>query len=226
MTRSNRSRSTECAARALAGTLSLAIALGGTLVCACAPSDPLDHEWDDAHCAVTFDTTFVWDPTVGVHTEPRALVYLRRHAGAAALVVQLAMENRAGYPYPSGPTVRIAIPSVLATPATLAVNVDATDVRGPRVVTPGTAWVIAATDFSTLAPYDGWLFGTGSIDVQSLAMTENDSSSRDTMTIDVTLDLSKVIVTALSSEAGAPPPVGKGLGRVLHVRCADDGAPP
>ena len=215
--RSHRSPALTCA---FASAVTLAFAF------ACAPSDPLDHEWDDAHCSVTFDSAFVWDPGVQVPTKPHALVYLRRHAGAAALIVQLAKENLPGAPYPGEPNIRVAIPSALAAPATLAVSIDATDVRGPRVVAPGTAWVIAATNFDTSAPYDGWLFGTGSIEVQSLTMTENDTSSRDTMIIDLTLDLSKVSVAPLSSEAGAPPPAGQGLGRLLHVTCADDGQPP
>lgn len=57
-------------------------------------------------------------------------------------------------------------------------------------------------------------------------MTENDTSSRDAMTIDLALDPSKVTVAPLANEAGAPPPVGQGLGRMLHVRCAADGPPP
>ncbi|MEB2312439.1 MAG: hypothetical protein OZ921_04645 [Sorangiineae bacterium] len=187
----------------------------------CQPSQPYDHYWSAQHCSVSFDSTTDWS---GMHVARavRASAYLRRANGASSLLVQLdGYGSGIAEPYPGGPTVRFAVPPGSG-PGDLGVVLDASDVRGPTVVAPGTAWLIQTDGADTSKPEDNWRFGQGTLRVETLALTENDTDDRDLVSLDAAFDLTGVTVAPLSGEASTDPSdAPKPVGGKLRLRCAD-----
>lgn len=187
---------------------------------ACQPGQPYDHYWSSEHCTVAFDAAVDWSG-MNVPHPAQASAYLRRANGASSLVVQV---DGYGFgiadPYPSGPTLRFAVPPGAGAPSDLGVAVDASDVRGPTVVTPGTAWLIQTDRSDPAEPEDGWRFGSGTLRLQALALSENDTSDRDFVSLDAAFDLSGVTVAPLAADpanGGSP----KTVGGALRLRCSD-----
>ncbi len=191
--------------------------LAATVVAGCGSTEPIDHFWPSERCAVS-----------GTTAAKRATAYLRREGGTSSLVVQASpYDFGVAEPYPSGPLVRFAVSPETVAPARLEVVRDDSDVRGPPVVAPGSAWLIATEKYDSQKPGANWQFGTGSLTVTALSLEENDTSSRDLVSVHGVFDLSGVQTAAFdaSADAGAtlPPDPGAPLvGGVVEVRCADD----
>jgi len=185
-----------------------------TATLGCQPSHPYDHYWSAEHCAVSFDSTTDWSG-MNVARPVQASAYLRRANGASSLLVQLdGYGHGIAEPYPSAPTLRFAIPPG-SNPGALSVVIDASDLRGPTVVPPGTAWLIDTPATDPSKPEDGWRFGSGALRVETLAYTENDTSERNFVTLDAAFDLSGVTVAPLAGQ-------GEPAGGKLRLRCADE----
>lgn len=185
------------------------------------PADPkLDHYWKHDRCEASFQSGIDWSGMgVAQTTTPKASAYLRRVNGASSLMVQVAgYEIGLADPYPSGPLVRFAISPKTSAPAELRLVPDASDVRGPLVVEPGTAWLIETSRTDKEKPQDDWHFGSGTMKVTALTLDERETSEREFVTLDATFDLSEVRVSPFDPSQGEPKPIG-GL---LRVRCVDD----
>lgn len=188
---------------------------------ACQPTQPYDHYWSAERCVVSFDSTTNWSG-MQVAQPVQASAYLRRANGASSLLVQL---DGYGFgiaqPYPSAPTVRFAVPPG-SRRGDLSVVADASDVRGPTVVEPGTAWLIQNDEADRSKPQDNWRFGSGTLQVERLSITENDTHDRDFVSLDAAFDLTGVTVAPLSGEASTDPnDAPKPVGGKLRLRCAD-----
>lgn len=152
----------------------------------------------------------------------KASAYLRRFGGASALVIQVdGFGIGIADPYPSAPTLRFSIPPDTRGPAQLTVIPDASDVRGPVRVDPGTAWLIYAPGVTPGAAGDGWRFGRGTMSVSSLSLPERDTDERDFVDLEAVMDLGGVTVEPLDPALGQPEP----LGGSLRIVCRDEEAP-
>jgi hypothetical protein len=192
--------------RSLAGLAWLASSL-----CGCT-SPTLDHYWDYDRCQATFVK-----PGETTGTSRPVAAYLRRADGASSLVIELSDRGGIASPYASGPVVRFAISPKEKGPSSLKVVPDASDVRGPVSIAPGTAWLLTSPTTDQTKPGDDWRVGSGTLALTSLSLVENDTSARDFVTLDADLDLSGVIATPIGP-AGAP---GQPVGGAVHIHCVD-----
>lgn len=178
----------------------------------CQPAETLDHYWSHAHCTATIRTPDGQEHASG------AAAYLRRENGSSDLVIQLDdLSIGINDPYPSGPLIRFGVPPGVRAPATLKLVHDTSDVRGPLIVAPGEAWLATLPRVDTTKPGDDWRFGTGNMAVSALAIHENDTSSRDSVSFDGTFDLTGVQASGL-----APGALPEAVAGAVRVKCADD----